>query len=233
MNWSTQPYAAFDTETTGVDVETARIVTAAFVVVSREGVVSERTWLVDPGVEIPAEATAVHGITTERARNEGQSATAAVSEILGALSFAFGNGMPVAAFNACYDLTVVQRESDRHQLMPLHDPAPVICPLTIDRALDRYPKGKRTLVACCETYGVRQDGTHTATGDAFAAARVAWALARRYPAEVAIDAMALHRQQQEWHRAWAASFEEYLTTQGKPERIPREWPVRPRMEAAA
>ena len=63
----------FDLETTGVDVEMARIVTACIAVLDADGAVVQRwDWLADPGVEIPEAASAVHGITTERARAEAE-----------------------------------------------------------------------------------------------------------------------------------------------------------------
>ena len=44
-----------------------------------------KTWLVDPGVEIPDGATAIHRITTERARRDGRPPVHAVAEIVRAL----------------------------------------------------------------------------------------------------------------------------------------------------
>ena len=39
------------------------------------------TWLVNPGIDIPAEASAIHGITTERAQAEGMDPAEAAEEI--------------------------------------------------------------------------------------------------------------------------------------------------------
>ncbi|MCA1943131.1 MAG: 3'-5' exonuclease, partial [Yonghaparkia sp.] len=78
--------AVFDLETTGVDVRTARIVTACVAVLDASGaVVARRDWLADPGVEIPEGAAAIHGITTERARAEGRPAAEVVAEVVGEL----------------------------------------------------------------------------------------------------------------------------------------------------
>jgi DNA polymerase-3 subunit epsilon len=61
--------AVFDLETTGIDVDSCRIVTAHVGVIGPRGeVVEQRQWLVDPGIEIPTAATLIHGVTTERAR---------------------------------------------------------------------------------------------------------------------------------------------------------------------
>lgn len=68
MSLTPPALAVFDLETTGVDVTSARIVTAFVGVLSVDGtLISSRSWLADPGVEIPAGAAAIHGITTERA----------------------------------------------------------------------------------------------------------------------------------------------------------------------
>ena len=48
---------------------------------SRGEVLRRCDWLADPGIEIPEQATAVHGISTERARAEGRPAPLVVAEI--------------------------------------------------------------------------------------------------------------------------------------------------------
>lgn len=203
--------AVFDLETTGVDVETARIVTAHVGVLDAAGELRERNdWLLDPGVEIPAGASAVHGISTERARAEGGPAAAGVSEIVDRLRELLARGIPIVAYNAPYDLTVLNRESLRHNIVPLSAPAPVIDPLVIDKAVDRYRKGKRTLEVTSEFYGVALEDAHDASADAVAAGRVAQAIATRWAAQLPETAAALHEQQAVWAREQAASFQEYM-----------------------
>lgn len=52
--WYEGPLAAFDTETTGVDVERDRIVSAALVVQECAGGRARSTrWLVNPGIPVP------------------------------------------------------------------------------------------------------------------------------------------------------------------------------------
>ncbi len=233
--WTRGLLASFDLEATGTDPFTARTVTAAVLLVGpRLGVVA-RQWLVDPGIEIPAEATAIHGITTERARAEGRPAAAAVVEIANLLHELWASGLGVVAMNAAYDLTVLDCEIARHH-GPEHvrAPGPVLDPLVIDRALDRYRPGKRTLTDLCRVYGVDQDEAHASHGDALAAARVVWRMARKYGEVGEADLDGLQRWQASWHRAWAADFEGYLRRNGKADAvIEREWPVRQREAAGA
>ena len=80
--WAGGPLVAFDTETTGVDVETDRIVAAYL----GDGSTSDLSWLVDPGIALPADATAIHGITTDEVRAHGRPAAEAIGEIVDALA---------------------------------------------------------------------------------------------------------------------------------------------------
>ncbi|MCP6451477.1 hypothetical protein NL490_27705, partial [Klebsiella pneumoniae] len=80
-----------------------RIVTAALVRRDAAGT-RTRTWLIDPGVEIPEGASAIHGISTERARADGVPPPQALEEIAALIAEAQRAGVPVVAFNAAFDL---------------------------------------------------------------------------------------------------------------------------------
>lgn len=223
-----QELIVFDTETTGIAAETTRIVTANVSRINATGeVLNSHDWLIDPGIEIPAVATAVHGISTEQARAEGADAATSVSEILETLRAYLDSGIAVVAYNAAYDFTILDREARRHQLAALDSPAPIIDPLIIDRKVDRYRKGKRSLDAAAEFYGVSLTNAHTAAADAVAAGRVAQAIARMYAPALSMSALELHTAQISWAAEQAASFAEYLARQGK-KAYPGDgvWPVR-------
>jgi DNA polymerase-3 subunit epsilon len=224
--WAAGPMATFDVESTGVDVQTARIVTACVATVNTTPPVEPRTWLADPGVEIPAEATAVHGITTAFARQNGRTPQEVLAEIRAALVEAWDAGRPVVVFNAPYDISVLDRELHRHGLTPLPAIGPVIDPLVLDRHADRYRRGPRTLDALCAHYAIHRDGAHDATQDALAAARVAWRIAQRHPHLAAMDLQDLFALQVRARSTWAQEFETYLRSQGRHEVIDRSWPIR-------
>jgi DNA polymerase III subunit epsilon len=201
----------FDLETTGIDVDTSRIVTANVSIIGPDGSVLERTdWMADPGVPIPSQATAVHGITTERAQAQGRPAAEVVDGIIAALRGILDRGIPVVVYNAPYDLSLLNREAVRYGIDPLRDPCPIIDPLVLDRAVDRYRKGKRTLEVASLVYGVILDSAHDAGADAIAAGRVAQAIARQYGEQLGDDVLALHDSQVGWCRDQAASFQEYM-----------------------
>ena len=232
MTWANGRIAVFDTETTGTDPCEARIVTACVALVGGGVPAQVNTWIVDPGVEIPAEAAAIHGISTEKARAEGQRPCVALREIVSQVSAAWVAGWPVVAFNAAYDFTVLDRECRRHGV-EFGVAGMIVDPLVIDRHVDQYRRGSRKLVDMCAHYGVRLDDAHNAEADAVAAGRVAWAICQRYPEIAGMSLAELHSAQAQWHAARQADFRAYLERQGKPaDDVSGEWPIRS-MDVAA
>ena len=217
----------FDLETTGVNTREARIVTACVARIGSEGqILSETSWLADPGVEIPLAAQQVHGVSTEVARRDGRLAQDVVSEVTEAVLSSLRQGVAVVAYNAPYDFGVLRAECLRHDVAPIGDPAPVVDPLVLDKAVDRFRKGKRTLTAASAHYGVTLDDAHNASADAIAAGRVAQAIARQYAAKLDVEAMDLHLQQQTWAREQEDSFAEYMRRSGRADFRPRYgWPL--------
>jgi len=236
VTWHHRRLAAFDLETTGIDSESDRIVTAAVSLVGDDQPSVFHAWLLDPGIPIPAGAAAVHGITTERARAEGRSPLEAIEEIVAVLAEQLLHGVPVVAFNARFDLTCLDREARRHGITPLLDRIGgangllVIDPYVLDKQVDRFRKGKRTLGAVCAHYNVSLDEAHDSHADALAAARVAWRLGQAFE-ELRIELPALHAQQIAWAAEQAASFQDWLRRNGRDERIEPAWPIVPVPEA--
>ncbi|MCF2130462.1 3'-5' exonuclease [Strepomyces sp. STD 3.1] len=233
MGWHRELLIGFDLETTGTDPREARIVTAAVIEVRGGEPQGRREWLADPGVEIPAEAVAVHGISNERAAAEGRPADQVADAIAAVLTDRWRTGVPVVAYNAAFDLTLLAAELRRHGLPSLRDrlggtdPAPVIDPYTIDRSVDRYRRGKRNLEAVCREYGVPLDAAHDATADALAAARLACAIADRHPKVAALGPADLHHRQVEWYAEWAADFQSFLRRKGDATAVvDATWPLR-------
>ncbi|MCM2576915.1 3'-5' exonuclease [Streptomyces meridianus] len=234
MAWYRERLTGFDLETTGTDVENDRIVTAALVTLASDGTAhAMRRWLLDPGVDIPEGAGAIHGISTEQARAHGIPAPDGIAQIAEAVAATLQGGEPLVVMNARYDLTLLDRECRRHGVPPLsdrlgEDPFPVIDPLVLDKHVDRYRKGRRNLQVLCAHYGVRLDTAHEAGADAVAAARVARSLGEHHPAIGIADLRELHKLQI-WAAAdQAASFQQYLRETTDPAaRIEPAWPLVP------
>ncbi|MBG6223765.1 DNA polymerase-3 subunit epsilon [Arthrobacter sp. CAN_A2] len=223
-SWHEGPRAGFDLETTGRDPLTARIVTATIVLVDGDGdVLEHHEWLADPGVDIPEGAAAIHGITTAHAQAHGLPAAEVVHGISAVLTRLFADGVPVLAFNARYDFTVLAQEGRRHAArVPV--PSPVIDPYIMDKQADRYRRGKRTLTAMCEHYAVPFENAHTSAADVLATLRVGAVLAERF-AFLRCPAADLHASLIVWADRQAANFEEYLRRTEPDAVIERAWPV--------
>lgn len=232
--WTSGPLLGVDLETTGIDPMQARIVTASLVLVEPGARPVVTTYLADPGVEIPAEAEAVHGVSTAHARTHGQPAADVAEYVAGRLALSMHRGVPAVAMNAAYDLTVLECEQARHGLPSLASRLGgtvrnVLDPLVIDREIDRWRKGKRNLGALCTHYGVTLAGAHSSDADALAAVRLVRVMAERDASVGTVPIDDLHTAQIDWYRSWAESFADYLRKQGNPERadeVSTEWPVR-------
>ena len=66
----TKPLCFFDLETTGVNVAKDRVVEISILKVFPNGNKEGKTWLVNPEMPIPKQASDIHGITDERVANE-------------------------------------------------------------------------------------------------------------------------------------------------------------------
>ena len=226
MNWWEGRMVAFDIETTGVDVEEARIVTATVAAVGGGTAAEVVTLIADPGIEIPDEAAAIHGYTTERARAEGSPARDVVQGVTALLAAAWH--LPMVAYNARFDFTILDRECRRHGIEPV-PPVQVIDPLVLDKHLYPYRRGSRRLEAVCEHYDARLDGAHDSAHDALAAARVAYRIGQRSELGT-MTAEELHDAQIGWAASQARSLADYFRSKGRAEDadgVRPEWPVVP------
>lgn len=228
LSWHLGPLASYDCETNGVNTATDRIVTAALI--RQDGTVRE--WLSDlDGAEIPKAAYDVHGISTEYARAHGRPAKEVVDEIADAIAADLAARAALVVMNAPFDLSLLDAECVRYGVATVADRfgcvEPVIDPLVLDRRLDRYRKGKRTLEALAAHYKVELTEAHTAKADAQAALDVAQAIGERYP-EVQLPASRVHLRQVQWHREWAWNFQDHLRRKGETNAvIDGSWPLRP------
>ena len=229
--WATKPIAVFDLETTGLDHRTSRIVTACAVMIDPSGapLSTHSEWLANPGVPIPPEASAVHGITDEIARAKGRDLAEVVAEIVSTLTGYFDLGIPVVAYNAPYDFTILHQHADDFGIAWPIGELPIIDPLVIDKKLVKYRKGKRRLENVAEIYGVKLLDAHNATADAIAAGQIAYALAKAFPSQLSHSLSELHALQKKWSAELDEEFTSYMHSIGKTDFSAQiGWPEKPR-----
>lgn len=237
-DWTEGEILGLDFETTGVD--RFKDVPVSYALVSVVGGLAVRSWsgLIDPGREIPPDATAVHGITTERARAEGMPLDVAVALVSDAVASAGRRGVPVVGMKLDFDLTILDVLGDRicgRGLSAQGWCGPVLDAGVLDRHFDVERRGRRTLGDLCAHYGVEFHGAHDAWADAVAAVRVLFALAAHYDGLRDADVTGLHEAQIEWHRQWTAECEAWRLGQGMSPTDPRDflWPIAPAALASA
>lgn len=227
MWWHTR-LAGFDTETTGVKPAEDRIVTAAWVTHDHT-IESDANWLINPGIPIPPAATAVHGITDEKATHGGDPRNA-LKEITEFLNRAEANGTAVCVMNARFDLTLYAAECARHGVQAARIPC-IVDPLILDKQAEPYRKGKRTLEAIAARWGVIPPGDlHDAATDATLAVRVAQSILDVITEKEAVGSPSmreLHDLQVRWASDQAQSLRAYWQGigDGRWREVTDEWPV--------
>lgn len=208
-HWTELPCLALDTETTSKYPFEARIVEIGTVLVHADGSTSDQ-WrqLVDPGCEIPDEAAAIHGISTEQARDEGCDPAWALMQLAERVIDHVRDHEAQAGiviFNAPYDLPLIIAECGRNGIdWPCF--AGILDPLTIDRVCDYWRRdaihhrpvahtheggfeqarahrnGNRKLIRLADLYGVELgDAAHGAVADATASGQILWKQVERFP----------------------------------------------------
>lgn len=223
-SWAQSRLVGFDLETTGVEPATARIVTAAFV----DSADQVRTWLADPGIEIPESARAVHGITTEFAQANGATATQVISELCAEFAALREEGAVVVGHNVVYDLSVMAAEVARHRPdidFPSIIPT-IIDTFVVDKHIDPYRKGKRTLIETAKTYRVELLDAHDAAADALAALDISRALAEKSTEISAMSNDEIMAAQADWKHSQSAGLQAWLRKKGNAEAVvDGSWPI--------
>ncbi|MFD6926540.1 3'-5' exonuclease, partial [Streptomyces sp. NPDC059944] len=161
-------------------------------------------------------------------------------EITTALAAAVEEGRPLVIMNATYDLTVLDREARRYGVVPLLDrvaPA-VLDPYVMDKRVQQYRRGGRTLSDLCRHYVVPLEAAHSSEADATAVCVLVRKMGRRYRVLARLSTDQLHREQVAWAREQNESLRDFLDrTPGKEEwarSVSLEWPLLPlRAEVSA
>jgi DNA polymerase-3 subunit epsilon len=167
-----RPLVFFDLETTGLDLKNDRVIELAFIKLTPQGDVLERVRRFNPGVPIPAEATAIHGITDADVADEIPFCRTA-RDLVGVL-----DGCDLAGFNI--------KRFDLHMLIYEFRRCGVEFSLDGRRLLDMqtifHREERRDLSAAARFYLAREhEEAHSALGDIRTSAAVLAAQLERYP----------------------------------------------------
>jgi DNA polymerase-3 subunit epsilon len=188
------PIALIDLETTGRDASMDRVVEVGIAVGRHGEIIARYNWLIHPGMPIPEEARAVHGISDEDVK-EAPRFEAIAHEVAAALT-----GCLPAAYNAAFDRAFLTNEFARLSRAGDGEPplggqvggqarsqpggvAPAlrrdvewVDPLVWAREVQREERSK-ALGEVAARLGVKLENAHRASDDAEAALRVLYRLA--------------------------------------------------------
>ena len=151
-----KPIIFFDLETTGTNITKDRIVEISMIKIMPNGTENERTIRLNPEMPIPAEATAVHGITDEDVAN-----CRTFKMIAADLAKSF-QGCDIAGFNSNrFDIPMLDQEFQRAGVK-----FDFSKPRLIDVQTIFHKKEQRTLVAAYKFYcGKDLNDAHSASAD--------------------------------------------------------------------
>lgn len=201
----------FDTETTGLprnynapisQLENwPRMVEFAGILADEKGELVRFSSLVKPdGFTIPAQTTAIHGISTQLATEQGMHCT----EVLSAFSALLDEADALCCHNATYDVPVILAEALRYDF-PVNvkgafctkEQSTNICCIPSKRGGYKWPKLKELHEFC---FGSEHEGQHTAFADAEATMQCFFALRQRYPEHLEVSVLSQERIKQ-WLQA--------------------------------
>lgn len=178
-----RPLVVFDLETTGPDRIADRIVEIAALRLTPPDTVETYEKRVNPGMRIPREATAVHGISDDDVRDAPRFAEIAVEVA------AFFEGADLAGYAIRqFDIPVLQREMEKAKLAFPLDGRRIVDAQTI-----YFKKEPRDLSAALRFFAGREHvGAHGALADTIASAEVLAGELEKY-ADLPGDMNGLHR----------------------------------------
>lgn len=215
VDWKRETWLIIDTETTGVDIETANVVELGLVWMEQGRVIRHESHLVNPGEPIPPAASEIHGITDEMVSGAPTMAQLA-DKVLDAVS----GVSVVCGYNALsYDFPLLRNligpalwDEAMRGAFPLD-------PIVAVRHVGRWWKGQGRHRLSSAASRLRLDypepgvviQAHRATWDCVMAGRIAW----EHVGFMSDDVETAWRQQDAEHARQRADFEAWLATQPK------------------
>lgn len=158
-------YVVFDIETTGLDVASDRIVELAAVKVVDGKVVEEFEQLINPGVYIPSNVIAIHGITNEMVETAHLTGV-----VLNQFMHFISDADFIIGHNAVrYDWPMIKHECNRHfvKIPDVRLKDSIFSARKRVRNLRSY-----SLKSLCSYFGIINESAHRAMSDVYATYKV-------------------------------------------------------------
>lgn len=156
MEWKKGLMLCVDTETTGFNPPDDKIVEVGAVLYRDKEILRKECWLVNPGIPIPAEATAVHGIT-----NASTDSAPPLLDIAEELLSLVCEAHVLVGYNWPFDASFFQAELEGAWTDSI-DGTPIIDPLIVVRFdnVGRYWKGsgRHQLARVADRFGIEAEG---------------------------------------------------------------------------
>jgi DNA polymerase-3 subunit epsilon len=172
------PLCFFDLETTGTNITQDRIVEIGVIKLLPNGEVQEKSHLVNPTIPIPAESSAIHGITDEQVKDKPTFKELAKEYAR------FFEGADLSGFSILkFDVPVLVEEFLRADVEFDYSRKRIIDSQKIYHLME-----KRTLAAALQFYCQKSlENSHTAEADARASMDVLLAQVERYENQTVTD----------------------------------------------
>lgn len=204
----TRPVVFFDLETTGTDHQRDRIVEISVVRVCPMPVAIEapRTWRVNPGIRIPKESSAIHGIEDEDVA-EAPSFADLASELVELFKDCDLGGFAISRM----DVKLLNREFERAKANFSLNGARMV-----DAQVIFHRREPRDLSAAMKFYRGRElEGAHGAEADTLASLEVFAGQLERYE-DLPVEVAALDEVTQSQHDAYVDRERRFVWRDGEP-----------------
>lgn len=203
-----RPVVFFDLETTGTDHQRDRVIEMSMVRVCPMPVAIEapRTWRFNPGVRIPRESTAIHGISDEDVAQEPRFADIA-DELIELMRDCDLGGFAISRM----DVKLLNREFERAK-----KPFSLNGARMVDAQVIFHKREPRDLSAAMQFYRGRElEGAHGAEADTLASLEVFAGQLERYE-DLPIEVQALDEVTQSQHDSYVDRERRFMWRDGEP-----------------
>lgn len=202
--WDNKFFVSLDTETTGVNTETDRIVEIGFSIWYQGEEIGNWGSLINPQMPIDPGAIAIHGISDQDVA-DAPIFSQLIPDIMKYLSLGL-----LVVYNAPFDVKLISAELRRCNLV--YQEQPVVDPLVWFRKFEKWNKGKN-LPAAAKRYGFKHIGAHRAFEDAHMSMRVLNHMYKTKPA-MPHDLKTLLVKQRKFAEAWWIENNNYRRRKG-------------------